>query len=342
MKNYDNIDWKKLAKEYLETGISLTKMSEKYEISRSILTNRFKKLGVEIVNRQNEVKFDESVFDLIDSEEKAYWLGFIYADGYIDANKFIFEISLKGSDKEHLEKFNKFMKHKDKNHVKISNSKCGDKCFERCRWYVSNKHLWNILNSYGCTPNKSLTLEFPNFLIFKYDHLIRHFIRGYFDGDGSIWDGKRKKMMVKNERKPDEYRERIVHNVKFNFTGSDTFIPELQNYLVNRYGFTKTKLNYSKAKDSHKHCTMEYSGRKNVHKLYELMYSSATIYGERKKAKFEKILCALSEKSLSEMGLIAGTPEMAISSEAGIPERSTTIPEMEVGGSPSKCPTLSE
>ena len=186
MKNYDNIDWKELAKEYLETQISLTKMSEKYEISRSILTNRFKKLGVEIVNRQNEVKFDESVFDLIDSEEKAYWLGFIYADGYIDANKFIFEISLKVSDKEHLEKFNKFMKHKDKNHVKISNSKCGDKCFERCRWYVSNKHLWNILNSYGCTPNKSLTLEFPNFLIFKYDHLIRHFIRGYFDGDGSF------------------------------------------------------------------------------------------------------------------------------------------------------------
>ena len=186
MKNYDNIDWKELAKEYLETGISLTKMSEKYEISRSILTNRFKKLGVEIVNRQNEVKFDESVFDLIDSEEKAYWLGFIYADGYIDANKFIFEISLKSSDKEHLEKFNKFMKHKDKNHVKISNSKCRDKCFERCRWYVSNKHLWNILNSYGCTPNKSLTLEFPNFLIFKYDHLIRHFIRGYFDGDGSF------------------------------------------------------------------------------------------------------------------------------------------------------------
>lgn len=49
----------------------------------------------------------------------------------------------------------------------------------------------------------------------------------------------------------------------------------------------------------------------------EKAYSSATIYGERKKAKFEKILCALSEKSLSEMGLIAGTPEMAISSEAG-------------------------
>lgn len=70
------------------------------------------------------------------------------------------------------------------------------------------------------------------------------------------------------------------------------------------------------------------------------MYFSASIYGERKKAKFEKILCALSEKSLSEMGLIAGTPETVISSQAHKCEGSTTIPEMEVESSDSKCPTL--
>lgn len=288
------------------------------------------------MNRRHD--FDRTFFDKIDTEEKAYVLGFIYADGCNVKHPTTGELSIAQTERDVdiLYKIRNVMKSTYPISERKNNLNGGEKCFV---FYIYGKFLGEQLNNLGVVQRKSLTLRFPDFLD---DNLMPHFIRGYFDGDGSIWDGKRKKMMVKNERKPGEYRERIVHNVKFNFTGSDTFIPELQNYLVKRYGFTKTKLNYSKAKDSHKHCTMEYSGRKNVHKLYELMYSSATIYGERKKAKFEKILCALSEKSLSEMGLIAGTPEMAISSEAGIPERSTTIPEMEVGGSPSKCPTLSE
>ena len=186
MKNYDNINWENLAKEYLETGISLTKMSKKYEIGRWILTDRFKKLGINIVNKQNELKFDNTVFDSIDTEEKAYWLGFIFADGYISSTNNTFEISLKGSDKEHLEKFHKFMKHKDINHVKLSKITCGETKCERCRWFVTDKHLWETLNSYGCTPQKSTTLLFPNLFIFKQGDLIKHFIRGYFDGDGCI------------------------------------------------------------------------------------------------------------------------------------------------------------
>lgn len=288
------------------------------------------------MNRRHD--FDRTFFDKIDTEEKAYVLGFIYADGCNVKHPTTTKLSITQTERDVdiLYKIRNVMKSTYPISERKNNLNGGEKYFV---FYIYGKFLGEQLHNLGVVQRKSLTLRFPDFLD---DNLMPHFIRGYFDGDGSIWDGKRKKMMVKNERKPGEYRERIVHNVKFNFTGSDTFIPELQNYLVKRYGFTKTKLNYSKAKDSHKHCTMEYSGRKNIHKLYELMYSSATIYGERKKAKFEKILCALSEKSLSEMGLIAGTPEMAISSEAGIPERSTTIPEMEVEGSPSKCPTLSE
>ena len=67
------------------------------------------------------------------------------------------------------------------------------------------------------------------------------------------------------------------------------------------------------------------------------------LYLKRKKEKFEEIFCALSEKSLSEMGLTAGTPEMVISNQAvDNTEGSSTIPEMEVESSDSKCPTLTE
>ena len=67
------------------------------------------------------------------------------------------------------------------------------------------------------------------------------------------------------------------------------------------------------------------------------------LYIPRKKEKFEEIICALNEKSLSELGLIAGKPEMVISSQAvDSTEGSSTIPEMEVESSDSKCPTPNE
>ncbi len=288
------------------------------------------------MNRKHD--YDRSFFDKIDTEEKAYVLGLIYADGCNVKHPTTGELSITQieRDVDILYKVKEAIK-STYPIIEQKNYLGGDgKSFE---FYIYGKQLKEQLDKLGVVHNKSLVLSFPTFIS---DDLMPHFIRGYFDGDGSVWNGKRKKMVVKNDYRPGEYRERIVHNVKFNFTGSNTFIPFLQDYLVEKYGFTKTKLNYSKAKNDHRHCMMEYSGRKNLYKLYDIMYSSATIYGERKKAKFEEILCALSEKSLSEMGLIAGTPETVTSSEAEKSERSTTIPGMEVGGSPSKCPTLSE
>ena len=53
------------------------------------------------------------MFDTIDSEEKAYWLGFIYADGWIsDANN-CFTLTLQQRDVEHLLKFNEFIANKN-------------------------------------------------------------------------------------------------------------------------------------------------------------------------------------------------------------------------------------
>lgn len=55
-----------------------------------------------------------------------------------------------------------------------------------CRMSFDNKHMVDVLTNYGCIPKKSLTLTFPDKNVFKDKSLIRHFIRGYFDGDGCI------------------------------------------------------------------------------------------------------------------------------------------------------------
>lgn len=175
-----NLDWEKLAFEFQTTSISLTEMGKREKVDRRTLSKHFKELGIEIINKQNRSKFNEYIFDSIDTEEKAYWLGFIFADGYISSSPmrkntksiYQFELSLGLKDLNHLEKFRNFVKYEKPLIVD---------CY-RCRFTVANKHFWETLNNYGCTPKKSLTLQFPNIP----EELVRHFIRGYFDGDGCI------------------------------------------------------------------------------------------------------------------------------------------------------------
>ena len=257
--------YRNLANEFLNSPISLTKMAKREGTTRQTLAKHFRELGVEIVNKQNRLKFDSTVFDSIDTEEKAYWLGFIWADGYISSDplkntsRYIFEISLKGSDKPHLDKFNKFMKHENANKVTIENAKCGNIICKRCRWYVANKHLWETLNSYGCTPQKSLTLKFPDEGIFKSKDLIRHFIRGYFDGDGCFT----------------RHAYHTIVSPAISFLGTKDFLDKIIKY-------TNIEANY---RHDHKHSEftwiLEYHKEPGI-ELVNYLYDNCTIYLDRK------------------------------------------------------------
>lgn len=135
---------------------------------------------------------NEHYFDCIDTEEKAYWLGFIFADGNVSKPSRVvqgkikpwyrIEVSLKYEDVDHLNKLRNALEME--NEVRRSHTNFAQ-C-ERCRLSWNSKHMWSILNSYGCTPCKSKTLKFPNTSIFKNKNLIKHFIRGYVDGDGCL------------------------------------------------------------------------------------------------------------------------------------------------------------
>lgn len=249
---------------------------------------------------------NENYFESIDSEVKAYILGFIYSDGciYIHPTTFVLTFTQLEQDKDILIKIKNELESDYPLLEKVQKTN-GKKAI---KFYAHSKKIFNDLLKLGVTPKKSLTLKFPTFLK---DDLVRHFIRGYFDGDGCIWNGKRRKMVVKDKTTKLGSRERIIHNVKFTFTGNDSFITDLQNFLIKEIGINKTKLNYSKTKNnniSENVCSMEYSGRNNIKKLYEYMYKDATIYGLRKYNKFNEIICAFNEKSLNETGLIAGNP----------------------------------
>ena len=120
---------------------------------------------------------NKNYFKNIDTEEKAYWLGFIAADGCVykmSKNAYRLQINLSAVDIGHLELFNDCI---ESDYIitqkKVNNS-------DTCILKISSKEFTDNLINLGITPNKSLIVQMPNIS----QDLIRHFIRGYFDGDG--------------------------------------------------------------------------------------------------------------------------------------------------------------
>lgn len=78
-----NIEFKnvneKASEEYLKaldlykTGeFSVTELSNRFKIDRHALSRRIKAIGLDVINKQNLIRFNENIFDKIDTEEKAY------------------------------------------------------------------------------------------------------------------------------------------------------------------------------------------------------------------------------------------------------------------------------
>lgn len=105
-------------------------------------------------------------------EEGNYWAGFLAADGCLSKKNY--SIYLRIKDLDHIEKYKIFIN----SDLKIYYNKNKANSIMGCITFRS-KENWDYLNSIGITPKKSLTFQFKNEL--NWD-----FIRGYFDGDGSI------------------------------------------------------------------------------------------------------------------------------------------------------------
>ena len=155
-------------------------IADMLSISVTTVHRYCKKLELNIPNHHNSLKFDNTIFDTIDTEDKAYWLGFLYADGNVSSKSNSVTISLAKKDYDHLRKFNTFIK----NNGKTYEGNCGN--YEHTTISICNKHLKERLIELGCKPKKSLTLKFPDLSIFKDNDLVYAFIRGYVDGDGCL------------------------------------------------------------------------------------------------------------------------------------------------------------
>ena len=276
---------KDAAEEYCRLGgfpnTNVTQISKKYSLTPSILRNYLSDYYPD-ARIYGVAYFDQNIFDTIDTEEKAYWLGFIYADGFIDSSpldpdknsNYEFELSLAIKDLEHLKKFAKFMGWEDR---VVTDS-------YRCRFFVNNKHLWNVLNTYGCTPRKSLTLKFPKVETFVEPKLIRHFIRGYFDGDGCI---------------SHEDKEQLIG--QFHLIGTAQFLTELIKYLPHKN--LSIHILHPEIDNITKYIST--SGNK-AYDLFHYMYDNCNIYLQRKYDLYLKYCRPFEESNGLLQGKIGG------------------------------------
>ena len=261
------INLKYAADEYLANEeLNIQEICKKYNVSHSTFPKYLKDyLGIKIEKRVKS-NFNNKIFDCIDTEEKAYWLGFIFADGTISSNPlkenkkkvYTFELSLKQDDINHLEKFKELLK-TPRPIIKSEN---------RCRLLVNSKHFWDTLNNYGCIPNKSLTLQFPSENIFKEKSLIRHFIRGYFDGDGCI--------SYSNS-------EHTILNMQL--LGTKSFLQTLLNYLPEEFKDLTLRHNHN---NENEETYLINTSNKKAYRFFIYLYENSKIYLDRKYSRFAR------------------------------------------------------
>ncbi len=232
---------------------TVEQIAESLEVSDGAVRRRLVARGVSIrPNRKYTI--DETLFDRIDCEWKAYFLGLFYADGCVQKNNCLV-ISLHEKDKDTLEKLSPLIHNKPLAYTPPKNFvSTNGKMYQAAAKYslqITNKAIWKKFQTeLGCPMRKSLVLKFPTCVP---DALMRHFIRGYLDGDG--W----------------------VSTNRIGFISSGDFCLGLQKYLFSTLNI-----------DSHYHLCGKVARllvykRRNLKELFHFLYDNASFYFPRKR-----------------------------------------------------------
>lgn len=164
---------------YLNEGHSLKETSEKFDVKYATLRQNLTKLGLRTPNRKisaQKCSFNEHYFDVIDSHNKAYFIGLLLSDGYISKTPYSWNmgIALQDSDKYILEK----LKEEIESSAQITHYKNSNKLV-----LTGSEHLIDALKALEFSEDKSHSdYKVPNIP----DEYFNSFVRGYFDGDGCI------------------------------------------------------------------------------------------------------------------------------------------------------------
>lgn len=244
-------------------GTSMRQLEKEYNVTRQSISKYIKDNNIIIkISGRRKYTHNFDYFEIIDNEHKAYWLGFMFADGYIvdhskNYGEDCFGIKLHQKDWNHLEKFKK-----DLNATNPILDTSGET--PSCRLLCTSQKTVNDLIDKGCIKQKSLLLEPPKNIP---EELLFHFIRGYFDGDGSL-----SYYISKNDYK--NYQIKILSTEDFCKWLLDIF------QIGNIYYDKRTQATW----------VYEIGGNKQVTNFCKKIYNNSTIFLDRKYDKYNEML----------------------------------------------------
>lgn len=171
--------------ENYKNGKSINFIAKEIGISWDTVKRFLLKEKISLNKNLNQFQKEQNLnflFEKVDNYETAYWLGFLCADGSIrSGTRNEISLDLKEEDLETVKAFHSFCN--NKNNIREHIIKRNGKEFKSYVSSFSNKKVKENLIKLGCTPKKSLTLEFPSEEQVPQEFLY-DFMRGYFDGDG--------------------------------------------------------------------------------------------------------------------------------------------------------------
>jgi len=238
-------------------GSSSIKLGKEYNVSSFNIQSILKRENIKrrsATENSRIYSLDENFFDLIDTEEKAYFLGFLYADGNVSVKDNSIRLQLKENDRDTLERLNKIIK---SNRPLFYND-------NMCSLNISSKHMKESVMKWGLVPQKTFILAFPENLD---SNLYSHFIRGYFDGDGSL------------------SHNTVNDTYCFSLAGTEKFLLRVQEVLMKECELMKTLL--SPVGNIH---VLNYGGSYQVLRIKDFIYKDATVYLQRKKDVFDRVV----------------------------------------------------
>ncbi len=214
--------------------------------------------------------FNENYFSEIDTEDKAYFLGLIMTDGCISttsSSKFV-SIELKSYDGYILQKL--------LDCIGSTKKLTTDKRCDCVTATICDKKVVSDLKKYNCAERSSLTQQFPKNIA---ENMMRHFIRGLIDGDGSLGYYA---VVVKGKTRKNHYK-----SVRM-CSGNYQFLKDMMTYMQNTL---KLNLDYRIIqKEKENLYSFKYSNKHDLSLILHWLYDDATIYLKRKKEICDKIL----------------------------------------------------
>lgn len=214
------------------------------------------------IRPQRRWKVRSSSWSQVATEHDAYWLGFAMADGYVrikhrakGTHEYLFRLHIQRRDVEHLNKLREYLG----TDAPIRNSR--NRVHPSVTLEIWNKEIVHNLSRLGCTPRKSDREQFPNIR----EDLFRHFLRGYFDGDG--W-----------------FTTEPSGRTRLGLLGGRSFLVKIRDRLVALLGIYRGQV--QKLGNIHRFLT---GSNADAVKVARFMYDGSTVYLDRKYQNHKRV-----------------------------------------------------